>query len=280
MGKSTLLNSLVGAKVAIMSDKPQTTRNRIRGILSAEDYQIVFIDTPGIHKPKHKLGEFMVASAVNSLEEVDLILFMVDASEEVGSGDEYIMNILREVSTPVFLVINKIDLVKKITIMEKIVSLTSKFDFAEVVPVSAASRENLETLLRLIVQYMPQGPKYYPDDMVTDNPERFIIAEIIREKVLKTTRDEVPHSVAVQVEDVQNRGNLIFIMATIYTEKNSQKGIIIGSSGQRLKEIGREARLEIENLFGNKVYLDLWVKVKKDWRKKEGALHQFGYYLE
>ncbi|NLO90077.1 MAG: GTPase Era [Clostridia bacterium] len=280
VGKSTLLNSLVGAKVAIMSDKPQTTRNKIRGILSAEDYQIVFIDTPGIHKPRHKLGEFMVASAVNSFKEVDLILFMVDASEKVGAGDEYIMNILREVSTPVFLVINKIDLVKKTVIMEKIISLTSKFDFAEVVPVSAATGENLETLLRLIVQYMPQGPKYYPDDMVTDNPEKFIIAEIIREKILKTTRDEVPHSVAVQVEDIQNKGNLIFIMSTIYTEKDSQKGIIIGNNGQRLKEIGREARLEIENLFGNKVYLDLWVKVKKDWRKKEGALQQFGYYQE
>jgi len=280
VGKSTLLNSLVGTKVAIMSDKPQTTRNKIRGILSTEDYQIIFIDTPGIHKPRHKLGEYMVASAVNSLEEVDLILFMVDVSEEIGPGDEYIINILKKVSTPVFLVINKIDLVKKTKIMEKIISLTSKFDFAEVVPVSAATRENLETLLKLIVQYMPQGPKYYPDDMVTDNPERFIIEEIIREKVLKTTRDEVPHSVAVQVEELNNKEDLTYIRATIYTEKDSQKGIIIGSKGQKLKEIGREARLEIENLFGNKVYLDLWVKVKKDWRKKEGALHQFGYYLD
>jgi len=280
VGKSTLLNHLVGTKVAIMSDKPQTTRNKIRGILTTENAQIVFIDTPGIHKPRNKLGEFMVNTAVKALEEVDLILYIVDVTDEIGPGEYYIMGVLEKVDTPVFLVINKIDLVPKGKIAEVIQTLVSEFNFTEIVPVSAATGENTDTLLKLLVDYLPEGPKYYPDDMVTDNPEQFIISELIREKVLQTTRDEVPHSVAVQVEDIQDKGDIIYIMVIIYTEKDSQKGIIIGKGGRKLKEIGLKARQEIENLFGSKVYLDLWVKVKKDWRKSNGALHQFGYSLK
>lgn len=280
VGKSTLLNHLVGTKVAIMSDKPQTTRNKIRGILTTENAQIVFIDTPGIHKPRNKLGEFMVNTAVKALEEVDLILYIVDVTDEIGPGEYYIMGVLEKVDTPVFLVINKIDLVPKGKIAEVIQTLVSEFNFTEIVPVSAATGENTDTLLKLLVDYLPEGPKYYPDDMVTDNPQQFIISELIREKVLQTTRDEVPHSVAVQVEDIQDKGDIIYIMVIIYTEKDSQKGIIIGKGGRKLKEIGLKARQEIENLFGSKVYLDLWVKVKKDWRKSNGALHQFGYSLK
>jgi len=280
VGKSTLLNHLVGTKVAIMSDKPQTTRNMIRGILTTENAQIVFIDTPGIHKPRNKLGEFMVNTAVRALEEVDLILYLVDASAEIGLGEYYIMGVLEKVDTHVFLVINKIDLVPKGKIAEIIQTLVSEFNFAEVVPVSAATGENADTLLKLLVDYLPEGPKYYPDDMVTDKPEQFIISELIREKVLQATRDEVPHSVAVQVEDIQDKGDIIYISVVIYAEKDSQKGIIIGKGGQKLKEIGFKARQEIENLFGGKVYLDLWVKVKKDWRKNDGVLRQFGYSLK
>lgn len=278
VGKSTLLNHMVGSKIAIMSDKPQTTRNKITGVLTREEAQVVFIDTPGIHKPKNKLGEYMVNSTMATLEEVDLVLYLVDAAAEISIGEFFIIDILKKLSTPVFLVVNKIDLVAKKRIAELIHFLTLEFDFGEVVPVSAATGENTEVLLKLIVDYLPKGPKYYPEDMITDKPEQFIIAEIVREKVLETTREEVPHSTAVQVEEIKNRkDNMVYISAIIYIEKHSQKGIVVGKGGQKLKEIGIKSRRELERLLGSRIYLDLWVKVKKDWRRHEGALDQFGY---
>ncbi|AEF94711.1 GTP-binding protein Era-like-protein [Desulfotomaculum nigrificans CO-1-SRB] len=281
VGKSTLLNKLVGQKVAIMSDKPQTTRHKIHSVLSRNDAQIVFLDTPGIHKPRHKLGEYMVDVALGALKEVDVVLFLVEATGPPGAGDRYIAEQLKEIKTPVFLLINKVDLVKKEEVLERIVSYKDLLDFAEVVPVSALAGENVDRLVDTIVQYLPEGPQYYPADMVTDRPERFIMAEIIREKVLHLTSEEVPHSVAVVVEQIQARSNgVVAVHAVIYTERESQKAILIGKGGNMLKEVGRRARQEIENLLGSKVYLELWVKVKKDWRNKMADLRNFGFMEE
>jgi GTPase len=282
VGKSTLLNHVLGQKVAIMSDKPQTTRNKIRGIYTGDHEQIVFLDTPGIHKPKSRLGDWMVKQARDTFEEVDLVLFLVDAKEGMGPGDRFIMNILKDVRTPVFLVVNKIDLVHPDELLPLIDQYRQQFDFQEVVPISAKLGNNTSTLLRLITDELPEGPPYYPADYVTDHPERFIIAELIREKVLHLTREEVPHSVAVIVEQMEqeDEGNLVRIYATIITERSSQKGILIGKQGTMLKEVGRRARTEIERLLGSKVFLDLWVKVKKDWRNEEIMLRQFGYQEE
>ncbi|GGE14706.1 GTPase Era [Marinithermofilum abyssi] len=282
VGKSTLLNHVLGQKVAIMSDKPQTTRNKIRGIYTGDNEQIVFLDTPGIHKPKSRLGDWMVKQARDTFEEVDLVLFLVDAKEGMGPGDRFIMNILKDVRTPVFLVVNKIDLVHPDELLPLIDEYRQQFDFQEVVPISAKLGNNTSTLLRLIIDKLPEGPPYYPADYVTDHPERFIIAELIREKVLHLTREEVPHSVAVIVEQMEqeDEGNLVRIYATIITERSSQKGILIGKQGTMLKEVGRRARTEIERLLGSKVFLDLWVKVKKDWRNEEMMLRQFGYQEE
>jgi GTP-binding protein Era len=277
VGKSTLLNRLVGSKVAIMSDKPQTTRNRIKGIVTTDKAQIIFIDTPGIHKPKHKLGEYMVRTATSSLDEADCILYLVDASAEIGPGEEWVQNILRDVKTPVFLGINKIDLVTKERLAEMITALTSDQSFAEVVPLSAATGENTELLLELLIKYLPEGPKYYPEDAVTDRPEEFVAAEFIREKILEVTKEEVPHAVAVAVEEMEDRGHLFYISANIFVERESQKGIVIGKRGQMLKEIGTLARRDLENLFNCKIFLELNVKVKKGWRKHEIALRQLGY---
>lgn len=279
VGKSTLLNRIVGQKVAIMSDKPQTTRNKIQGIYTGSDFQIIFIDTPGIHKPKHKLGEYLVEVAYNTLKEVDAILYVVDATAEYGGGEEYIINSLQDVKTPVILVLNKIDLIReKNQILEIIAQFQERYPFAEILPVSAITGENLERLLQVLGGYLPLGPQYYPEDMVTDQPERFVIAELIREKVLQLTREEVPHSVAVVVETIKDRGNgKIYVEAVIYVERDSQKGILIGKKGQMLKEIGRLARLDIEALLGSHTYLDLWVKVKPDWRSREVDLRNFGY---
>lgn len=282
VGKSTLMNNIIGQKIAIMSDKPQTTRNKIRGVYTTEKGQIIFLDTPGIHKPHSKLGEVLVKTAQNSLQEVDLILFLIDAKEGYGPGDQFIMSQLKDVKTPVFLVVNKIDLVHPDELLPLIDRYRKQHSFDEVVPISALAGNNTQTLLDLIFQYLPEGPQYYPADQVTDHPERFIVAELIREKVLQLTREEVPHSVAVVVEEMKNREDkeLVDVRATIYTERPSQKGILIGKKGSLLKEVGTRARKEIEHLLGTKIFLDLWVKVKKDWRNEEFLLKQFGYREE
>ncbi|WP_252502918.1 GTPase Era [Sporosarcina sp. Marseille-Q4943] len=279
VGKSTFLNRVVGQKIAIMSDKPQTTRNKVQGVVTTDDSQLIFIDTPGIHKPKHKLGDFMVKSARNTLKEVDVIMFMVNANEPIGGGDRFIIDLLQNTETPVFLVINKIDLVHPDDLLTTITSYTKEYDFAEVVPLSALNGNNVERLMETLTNYLPEGPKYYPDDQVTDHPERFIISEFIREKVLHLTREEIPHSVAVVIEKIErdeNRG-LVDVAATIIVDRDSQKGIVIGKKGALLKEIGTKARHDIEMLLGSKVYLELWVKVQKDWRNKPGQLREFGF---
>lgn len=270
VGKSTLANQLIGQKLAIISDKPQTTRNKIRMVLNLPDAQIIFLDTPGIHKPKHKLGEHLVELAVSTLKEVDVVCFLVEASEMPGKGDKYILKQIEGIKTPVFLVINKIDMISKLKLIEVIDKYSKLYDFSEVIPVSALTGENTQKLVELIVQYLPEGPKYYPEGEVTDLPESFIIAELIREKVLYFTKDEVPHSVFVTVDDIEKKSNnLVVVMTTIYVERDSQKAILIGKNGNMLKKIGQLARQEIEALFGTRIYLDLWVKVKKDWRNRE-----------
>ncbi len=277
VGKSTLLNSIIGQKVAIVSDKPQTTRNRIQGIYTGKRGQAIFIDTPGVHKPKHRLGEYMVDITSRALREVDLILYVVDASVSPGSGEDYIINKLIDIETPVFLVPNKIDLVEEAQVVELIQLMATKMNFAEVIPVSAAKKGNLDRLMDSLFNYLPEGPLYYPEDEYTDQPERFIVAEYIREKALYLTREEVPHSLAVEIEEFEARPNLIYVRAAIYTERDSQKGIIIGKNGSMLKKIGEMARRDIENLLGSQVYLELWVKVKKDWRNSEAQLKNLGY---
>jgi GTPase len=278
VGKSTLVNSLIGQKIVIMSDKPQTTRNKILCVLNLPEAQIVFIDTPGIHKPRHKLGEFMVKTAERTLREVDTVLFVVDATEEMGAGEQYILERLNAVTTPVILVINKIDKITRQQVLPVIKRYADRHSFTAVVPISALAKTNLDDLVQEINKHLLPGPKYYPDDMITDQPERLLIAELVREKVLQLTREEIPHAIAVDIEEILTRDNGdLYVRAVIYVERDSQKRIVIGSGGQMLKEAGRLARLDIENLLGTKTYLDLWVKVKKDWRNKDGALRSFGY---
>ena len=278
MGKSTLINSLIGQKIAIMSDKPQTTRNRILCVLTQPDAQIVFLDTPGIHKPKHKLGEYMVKAAEGTLKEVDAILFVVDATEKMGPGEYYILERLHATCKPVILVVNKLDLIEKPRVLPIISHYTEKYPFAGVVPISAKEKTNLDGLLSEVKKYLPEGPQYYPEDMVTDQPERLIVAELVREKALELTREEVPHAIAVDVDEMATRPNEdVYIRATIYVERESQKGIVIGAKGALLKEIGALARGDIEALLGSRVYLDLWVKVKKDWRDRDGILRNLGF---
>lgn len=279
VGKSTFLNRVVGQKIAIMSDKPQTTRNKVQGVVTTEDAQMIYIDTPGIHKPKHRLGDFMVKVARNTLSEVDVIMFMVNATEKIGPGDRFIIEMLKNTKTPVFLIINKIDLVHPDELLEIIVSYQEEYDFAEVVPISALNGNNTENLLTTLKKYLPEGPKYYPDEQVTDHPERFIISEFIREKVLHLTREEIPHSIAVAIEQIKRDEDrdLVNIMATIIVERDSQKGIVIGKQGSLLKEIGTKSRKDIEMLLGSKVFLELWVKVQKDWRNRPARLKEFGF---
>jgi GTP-binding protein Era len=279
VGKSTFLNRVIGQKIAIMSDKPQTTRNKVQGVLTTNDTQFIFIDTPGIHKPKHKLGDFMMKVAQNTLKEVDLILFMVNAEEGFGRGEEFIIEKFQNVGTPIFLIINKIDRIHPDQLLDVIHSYKDKYNFAEVIPISALQGNNVETLLEQIKRYLPEGPQYYPADQVTDHPERFIISELIREKALHLTREEVPHSLAVVIEQIKKEEakDMIHVMATIVVERNSQKGIVIGKQGQMLKEIGKRARKDIENLLGSKVFLELWVKVQKDWRNKAAQLRDYGF---
>ncbi|MDB1688495.1 GTPase Era [Enterococcus casseliflavus] len=278
VGKSTLLNRVVGQKIAIMSDKAQTTRNKIQGVYTTDDAQLIFIDTPGIHKPKHRLGDFMVETAYSALREVDVTLFMISADQKRGKGDDFIIERLRQSQTPVFLVINKIDKVHPDALLAIIEDYSSQMDFAEIVPISATEGNNFETLMKLLINEMPEGPQYFPEDQITDHPEYFIVSELVREKVLLLTRDEVPHSVAVVVDSMKRDHNdKVHIQATIIVERDSQKGIIIGKGGKMLKQIGTKARLDIEHLLDDKVFLELWVKVQKDWRDKQTFLTDYGY---
>ena len=277
VGKSTLINALIGQKIAIMSDKPQTTRSRILCILTQEDAQVIFLDTPGVHKPKHKLGSHMAKATEGALHGVDVVVFVVDATEKFGAGEQYILKQLEKVRVPVLLAVNKIDLLRREETLPIIADYAKVYNFAGIVPISARAEENLEGLLAEIKKYLPEGPRYYPDDMVTDQPERLIIAELVREKALELTRDEIPHAVAVDIEEVTTRAKGdVYVRAVIYVERESQKGIIIGARGALLRTIGARARADIETLLGAKVYLDLWVKTRKDWRNRESALREFG----
>ena len=278
VGKSTLINALIDDKIVIVSDKAQTTRNRIVCVYTDEKKQIVFMDTPGIHKPKHKLGEFMVDQAVDSLREVEAVLFVVAANEKRGPGDNFVIEQLRKVNVPVFLIVNKIDTMEKQDLLEAIVSYENSYPFEAVVPISAKEKDNIEEVVNLLEKHLPEGPKYFPDDMITDQPERLIISDIVREKILLQTHDEIPHAIAVDVDEMKTRGDgTTYVRATIYVERDSQKGIIIGKQGAMLKTIGRQARGDVERLLATKVFLDLWVKVKKDWRNKTGMLSELGY---
>lgn len=279
VGKSTLMNHIIGRKISIISDKPQTTRNRIQGIYTDEHVQMVFIDTPGIHRPKHRLGDQMVRIAEGTLEDVDVILFLVDAKGGYGAGDQYIMDRLDQVNTPVFLLLNKIDLIHPNDLLPLIDLYQEKGDFKEIIPVSALDGNNVNRLLEVITNYLPEGPKYYEEDQWTDHSEEFLIREFIREKILEFTREEVPHSVTVEIETMEDRGKRpLYIQASIITERETQKGILIGKKGQMLKKIGQKARTDIESFLGQKVYLELWVKVQKDWRNNERFLNQFGLH--
>ena len=277
VGKSTLINKIIGQKIAITSDKPQTTRSRIQCILTQDDAQIIFLDTPGIHKPKFKLGEYMLKAAEGTLKEVDAIFFVIDATEKFGGGEKYILERLSATTKPVILVVNKVDLLAHEKLLPIIAEYSTRRDFAAVVPISAVDGTNVDALISEAKKFLPEGVQYYPADMVTDQPERLIIAELIREKILHATQDEIPHSIAVDLDEFTERDNgTIFIRATIYVERDSQRGILIGKGGAMLKRIGAAARPEIEMLLGTKTFLDLWVKVKRDWRNSVGALQSFG----
>jgi len=280
VGKSTLSNRLAGEKISIISSKPQTTRNTIKTIINSQDGQIIFIDTPGIHKPKNKLGEYMVNIAVNTLNEVDIVLFLVEATDEKpGTGDMFIMDELKKLKTPVILIINKIDLIRKEQLFARIGQFTSVMDFKSVIPISALNNEGTDIVINEIKKLLPEGPKYFPDDIVTDQPEKMIAAELIREKILELVQEEVPHGTGVEVVSFKERTgkNIIDIEANIYCERETHKGILIGKEGKMLKSIGSLARVDIENLLGTKVFLQLWVKVKPDWRNSDNMLKTLGY---
>ena len=278
VGKSTFMNYVLGQKIAIMSDKAQTTRNKIQGVYTNQDCQIVFLDTPGIHKPKHELGNFMVESAYSALKEVDAVLFMVNVSEKRGPGDDFIIEKLKGIKTPIFLVLNKIDLVTPEVLLERVESYKDALDFAGVFPISVLQGNNVNELMEGLINALPEGPQYYPVDQITDHPEYFVVSELIREKILQLTQEEIPHSVAVTVDKMQkDEFDKVHVYANIIVERKSQKGIIIGKGGRLLKEIGTRARRDIQQLLGNKVYLELWVKVEKDWRKRKSNLQEYGY---
>ncbi len=292
VGKSTLMNQLIGQKITIKSDKLQTTRNRIQTVFTDSRGQVIFLDTPGIHKAKNKLGEYMVNVAERTMSEVDLVLWLVEPSTFIGAGEQHIAEQLRKIKTPIFLVINKMDLVKKEQLLTFIAAYKDICNFAEIIPVSALKGENTKVLMEEVYKYMPEGPQYYDEDTVTDQPERQIVAELIREKALNLLEDEIPHGIAVSIDSMKERpqtpgamanpkdyyGNgMIDIDATIICERDSHKGIIIGKSGSKLKQIGSQARREIENLLDCKVNLQLWVKVKKDWRDSDILMKNFGY---
>ncbi|MCI9078108.1 MAG: GTPase Era [Lachnospiraceae bacterium] len=279
VGKSTLMNKIVGQKIAITSNKPQTTRNRIQTVYTCADGQIIFLDTPGIHKAKNKLGEYMVSVAERTLKEVDIILWLVEPSTFIGAGEQHIAECVAKSNIPVILVINKIDTVNKAEILRFIDAYKDIASFAEIIPVSALNGENTDDLVSTIIRYLPQGPCYYDEDTITDQPERQIVAEMIREKTLRNLNDEVPHGIAVAIERMRERtkGNIIDIDATIICERNSHKGIIIGKQGNMLKKIGTEARKDIESLLACKTNLKIWVKVRKDWRNSDLLIKNFGY---
>lgn len=274
------MNYLIGQKIAITSNKPQTTRNRIQTVLTLEEGQIVFVDTPGIHKAKNKLGEYMVNVAERTLNEVDVVLWLVEPTTFIGAGEKHIAEQLRRVRTPVILVINKVDMIKKEEILKVIDTYCKLYDFMEIVPVSARSGTNTDELLKVIFQYLPYGPQFYDEDTVTDQPERQIVAEIIREKALHSLNEEIPHGIAVCIDQMKARKKMMDIQATIICERDSHKGIIIGKQGAMLKKIGSTARFEIERMLECKVNLQLWVKVKKDWRDSEFLMKNFGYREE
>ncbi|MCI8708339.1 MAG: GTPase Era [Dorea sp.] len=277
VGKSTLMNHLIGQKIAITSNKPQTTRNRIQTVLTMEEGQIVFVDTPGIHKAKNKLGEYMVNIAERTLNEVDVVLWLVEPSTFIGAGEQHIAKQLKKVSTPVILVINKTDSVKKEEVVSAITAYKDIYDFAEIVPVSARNGDNTQELVGAVMKYLPYGPQFYDEDTVTDQPERQIVAELIREKALHALNEEIPHGIAVAIDQMKKKNKVMHIDATIICERDSHKGIIIGKQGNMLKKIGSTARFEIEKMLECQINLKLWVKVKKDWRDSEYLMKNFGY---
>lgn len=279
VGKSTLMNCLVGEKIAIISNKPQTTRNKIQSILTTDTFQIVFIDTPGIHTPKSKLGNYMVKSAETTLNEVDIVLYLIEPYEKIKESDLKILERLQNIKSNVFLIINKIDTIEKEEILKVINAYSAKYNFKEIIPISAIKGINTDDLLKNIEKYLPEGPKYFPEDMITDQPERQLAAEIIREKALYLLQEEIPHGIAVEITGMKKRENkeIIDIDATLYCEKNSHKGIIIGKQGSMLKQIGSKARYDIEKLLGSSINLQIWIKVKKDWRDSDFLLKNFGY---
>lgn len=279
VGKSTLMNNVVGEKIAIMSDKPQTTRNTIQAVYTDEEAQIVFLDTPGIHKPKNKLGEFMVKSATDAFKNVDLVLFVVDESKKIGPGDRKIIDDLKNIKTPVVLVLNKIDQLNEEELFDLMKMYNAEGVFDQIVPISALKGRNINELLKVIKRHLEEGPQYFPDYMITDQPERVLVAELIREKVLHYIHDEVPHGVAVEIERMKSRKDkeIVDISAVIYCERDSHKGIIIGKNGRKLKGIGKSARTDIELLLGSQANLQLWVKVKENWRNLQNYVSNFGY---
>ena len=277
VGKSTLMNHLIGQKIAITSNKPQTTRNKIQTVYTCDEGQIVFLDTPGIHKAKNKLGEYMVNIAERSLNEVDVVLWLVEPSNFIGAGEKHIIEQLKKVKTPVILVINKIDMVKREEILAFIDTYRKEYDFAEIVPVSARTGDNTDELVKVILNYLPYGPQFYDEDTVTDQPERQIVAELIREKALHCLNEEIPHGIAVAIDQMKMNKKVCHIDATIICERDSHKGIIIGKQGSMLKKIGSTARYEIERLLDCKVNLKLWVKVQKNWRDSDYMMKNFGY---
>lgn len=277
VGKSTLMNQIIGQKIAITSPKPQTTRNKIQTVFTDERGQIVFLDTPGIHKSKNKLGDYMVGVAEKTMSEVDLVLWLVEPTDYIGAGEQHIIEQLKKADCPIFLVVNKVDTVKREQLIPFIDNYRKELDFAEIVPVSALKGDNCETLVEQIFKYLPQGPAFFDEDTLTDQPMRQIVSELIREKALRLMSDEIPHGIAVTIESMKQRGKLYDIEATIICEKDSHKGIIIGKGGAMLKKIGSQARPEIESLLESKVNLQLWVKVKKDWRDSDFLLKNFGY---
>lgn len=278
VGKSTLTNLLMGEKLSIVSNKPQTTRNNIQTILTGDDYQMVFVDTPGIHKPKHKLGEYMVNSATDSIKDVDLVLFLSNPCDEVGRGDKFIIEQLKNQKAPVIFVLNKVDESSPEKVAKTLELFSKEYDFAEMIPISAMKGKNTDKLLELMIKYLPEGPKYYPDDMITDVQERFVVAEIVREKALKNLSQEVPHGIAVDVIQMkQDNSGKYNIEVDLICEKASHKGIIIGKNGQTLKKIGSTARYELERFLREKVNIKIWVKVRKEWRDNTSLLKELGY---
>jgi len=279
VGKSTLLNRILGQKIAITSSKPQTTRNRILGIHNFDGGQALFVDTPGIHKAKGKLNRFMVDQAVGACSDVDLILFLVEADDTPGGGDEYILKLLDKSSVPVFLIINKIDLVRPPQLLKLIQDYSERFDFAQIIPVSARGGDGVPQLLSATEPYLPEGPQYYPGDMLTDLPEKFIAAEMVREKIMRRTNEEIPYGVGVLVDTFEEKPekNLVVIQATIHVERDSHKKIIVGKGGQMIRAVGQEARKDIERLLGTRVFLELFVRVDKDWSQNERMLRELGY---